>query len=299
MAPLALLCGGACVGQVSAASVGLETGQLVVGGRTRTYAYHVPTGGAAQKPLVVAFHGRLGTGAAQEKLTHLSKVADAHDFIVVFPDGIDHSWADARGVNPANKEGVDDLAFARALIDAQVKTGRVDAKRVFATGMSNGAELTYSVACELADVVTAVAPVAGLMPVNLVGKCAPSRPIPIIIFHGTEDPFIPYAGGLVRKGSGGEVESATDSFKEWAKIDGCTGEPEPLAGLTLRAIEDGTRVDAQTYTHCAGGATVTLVTVVHGGHTWPGGHQYLGERMIGKTTGLLDAGEWMWLVWNR
>ncbi len=284
-------------------SMGLASGQLTVGGITRSYALHVPPGPAptSKRPLVIAFHGRGGTGPSQEILGHLSQIADAHGFVVVFPDGIRRSWNDSRGTTPASQEHVDDLGFVRALIDKLVAEDGVDPTRVYATGMSNGAEFTYTVACQLGDKIAGVAPVAGLMPVNLVGHCNPPHPMPIVVFAGTADPLIPYAGGTVRSDVGGEVRSATDTFADWAKIDGCTGKPTTTAGLPTRtlAVDDGTKIVATTYDKCAGGATVTLVTIQNGGHTWPSGWSYAREKLIGKTTGLIDAGEWMWLMWTR
>ncbi len=123
------------------------------------------------------------------------------------------------------------------------------------------------------------------------------QPISIIAFHGTDDPLVPFNGGTVRGGSaggvGGEVLSATDTAARWARFDGCADRPEVI---DLPDVDpgDGTRVQRETYGTCQGGSAVVLYTIAGGGHTWPGGLQYLPAALIGKTSRDIDATQLIW-----
>ncbi|MBK8256268.1 MAG: esterase [Polyangiaceae bacterium] len=272
------------------------TGSLLSGGVERTYVYRLPTSlDPAQKPwpMVLALHGRLGTGAQQEQLTHFSTLADKEGFIVVYPDGVEKSWADGRPGSPAQEKGIDDVAFLSALIDEFVNNQGADKTRVFVAGMSNGAMMSYRLACDLSDKVAAIGPVAGLMYTGIVDTCKPKRPVPVMIFAGTEDPLMPYEGGPVGSDTGGEVLSAVKTLETWAKLNGCQGEPTQSTP-TDADPNDGTTLTLSTASGCSAGAEVKLFTVNEGGHTWPGGNQYLPEGFIGKTSRDVDASQTLW-----
>jgi polyhydroxybutyrate depolymerase len=271
-------------------------GSLTSGGFERTYLYRLPaTLEPADKPwpLVIALHGRGGDGAGQESLSHLSDVADREGFIVVYPDGVDKSWADGRPGSPAEEQGVDDVAFVSDLIDHFVATEGADPGRVFVAGMSNGGMMSYRLACDLSGKVAAVGPVAGLMYTGLADTCAPGRPVPILLFAGTADPIMPYAGGPVGSDTGGDVLSAADTLARWAALDGCTDSAEKTSEPDA-APDDGTTVTRDAHTACDQGAEARLYTIEDGGHTWPGGDQYLNEKIIGKTSRDLDASDVLW-----
>jgi polyhydroxybutyrate depolymerase len=268
---------------------------LESGGLRREYLIHLPVGAssAAGLPVVIAFHGRLGTAQGMSTLTHLDRVADQHRFAVVYPQGYQRSWDDGRPNTPAHRHGVDDVAFVSALIRHLVAADQVDASRIYATGISNGAMLTERLGCELAGQLAGIAPVAGPMPVVVAGSCHPVRPIAMLEIHGTADPLVPYGGGQVRGGGRGDVVTSVPStFARWRAIDRC-GEPPTTASLPDRA-HDGTQVSVARGTSCAAGAPVVLYTVTGAGHTWPGGVQYLPEMLIGATSGQFDASEVIW-----
>lgn len=273
------------------------TGSLEHGGRSRTYLYHLPPGLRAGAPLVIALHGRLGQGSSQAKLTGLDAVADTAGFIVVYPDGVRNSWADGRGVTPADQAGVDDVGFLTALADSLVQRFEASAHHVFVTGMSNGGMMAYRLACDRADRFAAVATVGALMPKTLAARCAPSRPVPLLSFCGTDDPLIPIEGGETDDGRG-DLLSAEQSRQTWARLDGCVTEPiltwEPDVDP-----QDGTRVRNETQGTCREGAEVRLSIIEGGGHTWPGGWQYLGERSIGRTSRDVNASHALWEFFHR
>jgi polyhydroxybutyrate depolymerase len=272
---------------------GTEEGTMEVAGRDRTYLYHHPAGwnGDQKWPLVIALHGRGGQGVNQEKLTHMTDLADRKGFVVAYPDGYRRSWHDARDKGPAADEGVDDVAFVSALIDHFVAEHSVDAQRVFVTGTSNGGIMTYRVACELADKIAAAGPVIGLMPDNPAYECKPSRAVPMIIFAGDADPFVPYEGGDVAGDEKGRVLSAHATRARWAELNGCEGADFQQS---IDPVDDETRVEEMRHTRCRDGAQVVLFSVHGGGHTWPSGEQYLPEAIIGKTTRDVDASEQLW-----
>lgn len=279
------------------AAEGTTTATLDVGGRTRSYAYHLPPQHTPQKkwPLVLALHGRLGTGVGQEKLSALSSIADRDGAIVVYPDGFERSWNDHRGVGPAADAKVDDVGFLGALIDTFVRDYGADDKRVFVTGMSNGAMMSFRAACELSDKVAAFGAVAGLFPRSGVDACKPKRALPVMIVAGTDDKLVPYNGGEVANDRGA-VLSAAQTRDYFATKNQCGLPREPR---WEDGVEDGTRVGVQEVADCRPSGEVVLVTVEGGGHTWPGGWQYLPEVLVGKTSRDADASEMLWSFFQR
>lgn len=257
----------------------LQPGSLESGGRTRTYVWWGP--GKPGTPLVVALHGRGGHGRAQEQLTGLTALAKREGFTVVFPDGVDESWHDARDYGPAAEQGVDDVAFLSALIDDFVARG-ADARRVFMLGMSNGGFMTLTFACRAAEKLAGAVSVTGGVSVPLAKDCAPARPVPVAFVMGTKDPLVPFAGGKVAR-KNGQVLSADAGARLFAKAYGCEAEPT-VEALPDVDPADGTRVERRRWSGCQAGAHVELFVVENGGHTWPGGWQYLGEFWIGKTS---------------
>jgi len=268
---------------------------LRVDGRERTYTYHVPAGydGSHPVPLVLALHGRLGQGSGEERLSHLDKVSDERGFLVVYPDGLDRSWADGRGGTPSDHKGVDDVKFLASLVDQFEREYHIDETRVYATGMSNGGFLSGRLACELSDRIAAVAIVAASLSESVAANCRPAHPISALVLQGTDDPLVPLAGGsLGRNTAGGVVLSHDATVQKFAKLDRCGGEPkkERIADKA----GDGTTIDVTTYVSCASGSEVRGYVVNGGGHAWPGGMQYFPASMIGKTSKNMDASEVIW-----
>ncbi|MEW5739764.1 MAG: PHB depolymerase family esterase [Myxococcota bacterium] len=267
----------------------LRPGSLESGGRTRTYLSWSP--GKPGAPLVVALHGRMGTAVGMEQLSALTAIAKREGFTVVFPDGVDKSWHDARDWGPAADQGVDDVAFLRALIDDFLAKG-ADPRRVFMLGMSNGGFMTLTFACRAADKVTAVASITGGVSAPLAKDCPMSRPVPTAFFMGSDDRLVPFHGGKVANGRG-ETLSADASARFFAAKNGCQGEPV-VEKLPDVAPDDGTRVELRRWSGCRGNGHVELYVIEGGGHTWPGGWQYAREFLIGKTSKDLSASEAAW-----
>jgi polyhydroxybutyrate depolymerase len=297
---LALLlsaCGGAHARCLAADAPCTGSGKLDHGGRTRTFRYHLPPELKPESPLLLSLHGRLGQGKNQEKLSGFDAVADEGGFIVVYPDGVERSWADGRGTTPADQQGVDDVGFLTALVDHFIKEFKSDRRRVYAAGMSNGAMMSYRLACERADRFAAIGPVAALMGQTLAQACTPSRPVSVISFVGTEDPLVPFKGGPV-SGDRGPVLSEAETREKWAAFNACEGglavsqEPE-------RDPTDGTRIRRETHGSCREGSEVVFHVVEGGGHVWPGGAQYLPKALIGRGSQEADASRALWTFFQR
>jgi polyhydroxybutyrate depolymerase len=217
---LAALCAVACLtgGGAGRAWAGPPE-RLDFGGLARTYSLHVPAAVDHPAGLVVNLHGAGVTGADQERATNYDAVADAYGFMVVYPDGIDFSWADGRGPSQPDRQGIDDVGFITALAGKLVADYGIDPGHVFATGMSAGAFMVNRLACERADVFAAIAPVAGTLGVNM--GCTPSRPVAVLEMHGTADPVVPFNGGpMVGRGGPSVIVSAPEMVARWRQAGG-------------------------------------------------------------------------------
>lgn len=243
---------------------------VVVDGLERTYLVHLPRAerkGGDGLPVVIAFHGLGGTGRGMRELTGLNAVADAEGFIAVYPDGKDRLWR----VGEFSPDGVDDVAFIDALIDALAAEFPVDSRRMYVTGASNGALFSYNLACKLAGRIAAVAPVMGAtMLAGLAEDCVPAAAVPVVAIHGTEDPLVPFEGGVIEfeKFPPIGILSAEDSAAYWAEKNGCAEGPR-VTELPDTDPDDGTTVRVLDYDDCTSGAPVRLYVVIGGGHTWP------------------------------
>ena len=273
----------------TSASTTHERGALVIDGRERTYLMWSPVG-SGPFPLVLALHGRLGDGAGMEELAQVSRLTK-EGALVVAPDGYEKSWADARGTTPASSDGIDDVRFLSQLIDDMIAKHHADPTRVYVMGMSNGGMMALTLACRITDRLAGVITVTGLMSAALVESCRLSKPLPVAFIHGTNDPIVPYEGGGV-SGGGGTVQSADASAQFWAHANGCA--PPTRTALPDVARSDETTTTLHGWSHCRDNAEVRLYSVEGGGHTWPGGKQYLGKWLIGRTSQDFSATDEGW-----
>jgi polyhydroxybutyrate depolymerase len=248
-------------------------------------------------PLILDFHGYLEGAKLQSRLSDLGRYGETHGFITVTPEGkgTPVQW------DPRPRSA--DMRYVGHLLDEVEAQLCVDTKRVFATGLSNGAIMTSAVACVYADRVAAVAPVAGIQ-----GEagCTPSRPVPIVAFHGTADPYISYTGGLgpslralpasdgtnrsiAQAGAppGWQLPNVPAAAAAWAARNGCTA----VVASDERVTSD---VTLRTF-GCAPQDAVELYTIHGGGHTWPGSpvSASLGSA-VGRTTMSISADDIMW-----
>ena len=200
-------------------------------------------------------------------MTNYNAVADQHGFVVVYPDGIDLSWADGRGASVPDRQGVDDVGFLVALADRLTQDFGIDRGRVFATGMSAGAFMANRLGCARADVFSAIAPVAGTL--GSAFPCAPSQPVSVLQIHGTADNVVPFNGGpMVGRGGASDILPAPAMAQRWRELNGC---PAP--------VEDSPAPSVHRFTSagCGGGTEVAFVQIDGGGHTWLDASQASGQ----------------------
>ncbi|MCX4091021.1 alpha/beta hydrolase family esterase [Nocardia sp. alder85J] len=288
-----------CAGRVHAAEGTTVT--LDVGGHQREYLVHAPARPAAGPlPVVLAFHGGGGTAQEMERDSGFDQLSDAAGFIAVYPAGYERSWSDTRGADTkAGAAGIDDVGFVSTIIDRLIADDHADPARIYATGMSNGAIFTEDLGCRLAGRIAAIAPVAGTLSQPGATACQPAQPVSVLEIHGTGDPIVPYNGGPVRVTSGGNgragavpVLPVDANQQQWRTLDGCTTAPA-VSDLPDTA-HDGTTVTVSVTTGCRNGSQVQLYSVTDGGHTWPGGRQYLPQAIIGKVSHQFDAAAVIW-----
>lgn len=260
-------------------------------GRQRRYLVHVPQGYDGSKPLpvVLGFHGGMGRAEGFRTQSRLNEAADRFGFLMVYPDGTGRTkmltWNAVGCCGYAVQQKVDDVGFIRRLLDDLPTHYAIDARRVYATGMSNGAMFSYRLAHELADRIAAIGPVAG-------GDMArdgprPTRPVPVVHIHGKKDPFAHFLGG---KGpiAGVPHPSIPDTIAWWVKANHC--QPEPVE---VKEERDHTRT---LYAPAPGteGAPVLFYVLPEGGHAWPGGVDVTANLGTGKLIAEVDADALLW-----
>ncbi len=236
-----------------------ETNRTInVDGVRREYILYVPDNysGNNDVPLLLDFHPLSSSSDYQRNNSGTAEVADNEGFIVAYPQGIDNTW----NFGPCCTESrdVDDVAFARAVVDSLSGEACVDEKRVYATGYSNGGGMSYKLACDAADTFAAVAPAAFDMVEGV--ACNPSRPVPVFSARGRFDFIVPYSGGESRPPTSYPLEPITflgaeGSFEKWGELNNCSGEPTDISS------------SCKAYTDCEADSEVVLCTANFGSHS--------------------------------
>jgi polyhydroxybutyrate depolymerase len=284
-----------------AAEVTNESNNLGVSGTTRNYLLTTPPPRQRPVPLVVDFHG-YGEGARTESLTtQFGALGQRDGFIVVFPNGTGTPIAWDTSTKPGNP----DVHFVTELLDHLEATQCIDESRVYATGLSQGAFMTSTMACVMSARFAAVAPVAG---VQLSQPCPTTRPVPILAFHGTADPILHFNGGIGRKVLADDIHARPHPLPKLAKprLFG----PGYPAHVHAWAVKDGcgtTPTDTTLATHvihrvypCPAGVAVEFDIILGGGHSWPGSSVSAEIALfVGPTTMKINATSLIWSFFER
>jgi polyhydroxybutyrate depolymerase len=261
------------------------------GGLARAYRVHVPAkyDPSQPAPLLVAMHGGGGSMDLQADDRHYGEIStsEREGAIVVFPNGTTRfdsgrlaTWNAGDCCAGAVRRGADDVGFIRAVVADVQQRWAVDKRRVYATGMSNGAMMAYRLACEAADVFTAIAPVAGT---DNTRECRPSRPVAVLHIQAKDDPRVLYDGGQgSERGATGHV-SVPATIAKWVQLDRCEG--------AARRVLDKPGAWCELHTPCGGGAQVKLCITETGGHSWPGGTKPRGGAEPSRA---ISANDMMW-----
>lgn len=261
------------------------SGTLVSSGEKRQYLLYVPETYDPQKPtpLVVSIHGFAEWPAHQAQISRWNDLADEEGFILVYPSGTDFPkrWR-TTGLAATPDDPAIDVQFISDLIDKLESEYNIDPARIYANGLSNGGGMSYLLSCKLADRIAAIGSVAGAYTYPL-DQCNPSRPMPMIAFHGDADPVVPYFGGPSRSF---EIPfpSITDWMQGWAERNQCH---------TSTPISQVGEISGMTWMDCSQNAEVIFYTIAGGGHSWPGGEP-IPEWIVGKTSQAIDATRLMW-----
>ena len=230
--------GMACAGTDELAA-GTHDLRLRVGDTKRSYYLHLPPSprSGAPLPLVLAFHGDGGRASIYRDHAGLDAIADRERFAVAYPDGTGLArlgrrlltWNSGACCGLAAREGVDDVAFVRALVDEIARLVPIDRRRVYATGHSNGAMMSYRLAAEAPDQLAAIAPVAGAM---LLEPFEATKPMPVLHIHSVDDMRAPYEGGpgaLFPLNIRVHHNAVETELGRWIALDGCPHDPTVVA----------------------------------------------------------------------
>lgn len=270
-----------------------RNGSLVSSGETRHYLLYVPKSydPAQPVPLVITFHGFASWPAHQARISGWNDLADEQGFVVVYPMG--RKFPLRWNANSTPEAAAEEVLFAAELIEKLKSQYNIDPQRIYVNGFSNGGGMSDVLACELSDRIAAVGTVSGayLYPR---AACTPQRPMPMMTFHGTEDPVVPYLGG-----NSGPFEEQTfpliaDWVSWWAEENACTGE-QPAA-VSAQAAQGG--VSGVAYTGCAADVEVIFYSIAGAGHSWSGGKP-MPRWVVGETTDAIDTTAELWAFFQR
>lgn len=238
---------------------------IYVGGIYRNYRLYVPAAynGSTARPLILNLHGYTSNAQQQQLYSNFMPIADTANFLMVFPngtkDGSNQPFWNA-GISSAL---VNDIAFLNALIDSLDLTYNINLNRVYSTGMSNGGYMSHTLACELSNRITAIASVTGSIFTTQYGtNCHPTRPVPVMQIHGTNDPTVPYAGSS----SSMPIDTIV---KYWVTKNNCNTTPT-FSNVPNTSTTDGCTAEHYKYLNGTSGSSVELYKIIGGTHTWPG-----------------------------
>jgi polyhydroxybutyrate depolymerase len=278
VASLGLSCSGDPATSPSLSPVGSiehQEASIVVGG-DRPVVVQIPPAYDATRPapLLIVLHGYTASGTLTDAYLAIGPVAASNGILYAYPDGtldpdVNRFWNASDACCDFHGSNVDDSAYLAGLVAEIGDRLAVDASRVYFVGHSNGGFMSYRMACEHADLVAAVASLAGSTPTD--ADCQPGEPVAVLQIHGTADDTVNYEGGAIR---GVRYPGAAETARTWAAHGGCDEraalEPTLLdldAGI---AGPDGTPGETRVETYasgCRAGGHAELWTIDGGGHS--------------------------------
>ena len=284
-------------------------------GQIREYRIHIPKNYTKHQavPLFVFLHGGGGDSIQGSKMG-LSKVSEKHGFIAVYPNAVNKNWNDGRKMELRTDQElrIDDVDFIASVVDRVKKEYNVNAKRVFCAGISNGGFMTQRMAIEKSHLFAASGLFVASMGSPLRERFKPKLPMSMIFINGTDDPLVPYDGGSIQVNllpklnrllgkspeSRGKCIATEEVVSMWVKRNAITSEPD-VTNIPDVNTSDGSHVAYRLWKGGEQGTAVALYKVIGGGHTIPGGMQYLPERFIGKVNRDIEGFETMWQFFSE
>lgn len=276
--------------------------EFVSGDSLRSYILHVPAAydGSEPWPLVINYHGFTNTAGDQMGISQMNVVADTGRFLVAYPQGLlvnnpfngvrDLGW-NIFGTLSDN----DDVAFTSDLIDHINASYPLDLNRVYATGWSMGASMSYDLVCQLSDRIAGIAALDNQMSEMQIAQCQADRPLPMLQMHGTADPIVPYQGVVFPTGMDSFLV-ATRTAEYWAEQNGCISPPDTIQLPDLDTT-DQSQIRIFSYNNCSDSTEVLFYEVTGGGHTWPGGAPLPG--FLGPVNRDISASSEIWNFFKR
>jgi len=257
-------------------------GYIASDGLARRFILVRPTVSIDDAPVLILLHAKGLSPERMANLTRAGRLAADYGVWVYLPEAELKNWND----DPQNLIGPDDVAFLRRLIDSVVTANKLDAKRVFMAGYSNGGFMAERAGCALSSRIAGLATVAATLRESVAADCPLGHNMPVAQFQGTSDLIVPYNGlpGLT---------SAPVSAAFWAQQSHCAAGQIQTSALP-RTIHDDTSVSVTRYTGCPFGTGVSLYTIDHGGHTWPDSQDAVYTAELGRTTRDVDATLELW-----
>lgn len=269
-------------------------------GYERSYYLHVPSGKAPANgyPLVIFLHGFGGNGKNGLEQGNWVAKSDKEHFIVAGLNGVlkypdrresflfnQRSWNCGGEGTPAEIKKINDVGFIDTVISIIQSSYKVDKSMIYISGFSNGAAMTFRAGMELSDKIAAIAPVSSVL---LIKSHPLKKPVSLILIYGTEDPINPFNGGKVsRFGEVTERVSATDMWKEWAKLLHCSD--------NVKMIYDKNGVKGVELMNNLNKSAADFYTIDGMGHNWPGGINRLPESLVGNKSNKISVTD---LIWN-
>ena len=254
----ALLVIAGCAAPGSAAPVGFTQGStahsMQFGGLDRGYRLYIPDGVASPAPLVVMLHGGFGSADQAERSYGWDELADGAKFVVAYPDGVARAWNVNGCCGRPSRENIDDVGFITHVVRDVEANVAIDPGRVYATGISNGGMMAYTLACNT-DLFAAIGPDSATQ----LDPCRAPRPTSVVHIHGTADQMIRYDGGPGVGFARIDGPPVPDVNAFWRNVDRCGAPTVTTDGPVSTSSAD-----------CDGGRSVTLITIDGAGHQWPG-----------------------------
>jgi polyhydroxybutyrate depolymerase len=259
---------------------------ITVGGVARSFIAYIPAGTLQDCGVLVMLHGGSGSGPTFKSSMNMDPIAKTNKFVVLWPTAIDGNWTDGR---IATQGGPDDIKFIRQMITYMNTTYGTSATKVFGSGISNGAIFLHWVVANNPGVFLGIAPVAGNIPDTFSALCTHNTPV--IMFNGTADPLMPFAGGVGGGAFGNSTDTMMSSYNSIAKYATLNKAKAFIETILPIIVADGTTVTKREY---PGGtvAPTILYVITGGGHTWPGGpNAGTTQPVVGKVTSQINASQ--------
>ena len=288
-------------------TVRLQEVQLRYAGRDRKYYLHVPRnygpaderpalveplkgGGGAEVPLLIALHGEDSSARELARVSRFQPLSAQDGFILVYPEADGHGWNDKADSGKGRGDPADDVGFLASLVAELSEKYRVDQRRIYLVGSSQGALMAMRAVCELPGLFAAVATVNGSLPVAIAEGCSSLRPISVAMVNGTADGIVPFDDRVRHKVRRelGDLIPAEGAARFFARLNGCVDRPHVYRERNVD-IATGDRVHRAVYGDCRSNKQVHLFIIDNGGHRWPEPNAGALTRLLGGKMGAANA----------